>query len=163
MFICDHELRDIWVNHNLTSLFPSSKYSDEERKKIGKDYLRVLSILILVGWSLDDLVTKFRTQFLRAPGRADRDLPLNRDQLSFLNNSAFTFTRHQYHFVPAVIEQSDTCYIQEIKDRPLPFTKSTSPVGDGAFGTVSFVTIAPRCIQLKKGNFVNSDVCKVAI
>ena len=77
MFICKRDLYDAWADHHLSTLFPASKYSDEDIRRIRREFLRILSTLILIGWSAEDLLTRFRSDFLRAGDRTDRDLPFN--------------------------------------------------------------------------------------
>ena len=151
VFICEHNLDEAWKDHDLRTIFPSTKFSAEERKTIRERFLRVLSILILIGWSGDDLVNKFRSQFLRAAeGREDKDLPLDEDKLGFLDISSYIFWQQQFAFCPAIIEESDTSHLQRIdSDRRLPFDGKPREVGGGAYGSVSQVTIAPRCLRHK--------------
>ena len=148
IFICEHNLQRAWRDHDLKSIFPPSKYSPEERKTIRDRFLRVLSVLILIGWSSDDLLNKFHFQFLRAVGREDINLPIDKEKLEFLDTSSFVFWQHQFAFCPAVVLESEYSHIQRIeKDKRLPFTGKRVEVGGGAYGSVSQVTIAPRCLR----------------
>lgn len=149
VFVCEHNLQEAWRDHDLRTIFPSYKFSAEERGTIRERFLRVLSILILIGWSADDLVNKFRYQFLRAAeGRADKDLPLDEGKLGFLDTFSYMFWQQQFAFCPAIIEERENSHIQRIKsDRRLPFTGKPVEVGGGAYGSVSQVTIAPRCLR----------------
>ena len=149
VFICEHNLQKAWSDHDLRTIFPSTKFSTEDRKTIRERFLRVLSILILIGWSGDDLVNKFRSQFLRAAeGREDRDLPLDEGELGFLDTSSYIFWQQQFAFCPAIIEESENSHLQRIEtNRRLPFTGKPVEVGGGAYGSVSQVTIAPRCLR----------------
>ena len=148
LFICEHNLQRAWRDHDLKTIFPSTKFSPEERETIRERFLRVLSVLILIGWSGDDLVNKFRSQFLRVEGREDINLPLDEGKLGFLDISSFMFWQQQFAFCPAIIEESESSHIQRIKtDKRLPFTGKPVEVGGGAYGTVSQVTIAPRCLR----------------
>ena len=148
VFICEHNLQRAWRDHDLKTIFPSTKFSSEERETIRERFLRALSVLILIGWSGDDLVNKFRSQFLRVEGREDKDLPLDEEKLGFLDTSSFIFWQQQFAFCPAIIEESESSHIQRIKtDKRLPFTGKPVEVGGGAYGSVSQVTIAPRCLR----------------
>ena len=148
VFICEYNLQRAWRDHDLKTIFPSTKFSAEERETIREHFLHVLSILILIGWSGDDLVNKFRSQFLRVEGREDKDLPLDEGKLGFLDTSSFMFWQHQFAFCPAIIQESENSHIQRIEaDRRLPFTGKPVEVGGGAYGSVSQVTIAPRCLR----------------
>ena len=148
VFITEYNLELAWRDHDLITIFPSSKFTKENRDNIRARFIRVLSILILIGWSNEDLLTKFRSQFLRATGREDKDLPLAEENLAFLDTSTFVFWQQQFAFCPAIVEESDYSHIQEIeKDKRLPFSGKPVQVGDGAYGTVSKVVIAPRCLR----------------
>ena len=162
VFICEHNLQEAWRDHDLITIFPSTKFSAEDRKTIRERFLRVLSILILIGWSGDDLVNKFRSQFLRAAeAREDKNLPLDEEKLVFLDTSTYMFWQQQFAFCPAIIEEYENSHIQTIEaDIRLPFTGKLVEMGGGAYGIVSQVTIAPRCLR-HMGN--GSDNFKVAI
>lgn len=148
VFICEEDLKEAWRDHDLVTIFPSTKFNNEEREVIREHFLRVLSILILVGWSNEDLLTKFRPQFLRVAGRRDENLPLSEEELAFLDTSAFIFGQQQFAFYPAIIEAFDRSYIQKIeKAKRLPFSGKPEKVGEGAYGIVSKVVIAPRCLR----------------
>ena len=159
VFICEHNLHTAWRDHDLKSIFPPTKYSPEEIKTIRDRFLRVLSVLILVGWSSDDLVNKFRPQFLRAAGREDSDLPLDREKLEFLDTSSFMFWQQQFAFCPAIILESEYSHIQRIeKERRLPFSGKPVEVGGGAYGRVSQIIIAPRCLRHAENSTDNFKV-----
>lgn len=148
VFICENNFQRAWRDHDLKSIFPPSKYNLEDIETIRDRFLRVLSVLILIGWSSDDLVNKFRSQFLRVVGREDKDLPIDENKLEFLESSSFMFWQHQFAFCPAIIEESEYSHIQRIEtDRRLPFSGKPVEVGGGAYGRVSQVTIAPRCLR----------------
>ena len=60
------------------------------------------------------------------------------------------FWSTQFAFIPAILEESDYSQIQSIeRNIRLPFSKRPVQVGDGAYGNVSKVTIAPRCLRHK--------------
>lgn len=161
VFICEHNLQRAWRDHDLRSIFPPTKYSLEEIEAIRDRFLRVLSILILIGWSRDDLVTKFRYHFLRTVGREDNDLPIDEEKLEFLDTSSFMFWQHQFAFCPAIILESEYSHIQRIEiDRRLPFSGKPVEVKSGAYGWVSQVTIAPRCLRHTENHTENSKVIR---
>ena len=148
IFICEQDLLNAWQNHNLNTIFPPTKYNPEEIETIRNRFLRVLSVLIFIGWSSDDLVSKFRSQFLRAGGREDNDLPIDKEKLKFLDASFYMFWQYQFAFCPAIILESGNSHIQRIEtNRRLPFSGKPVEVGGGAYGRVSQVTIAPRCLR----------------
>ena len=160
VFICEHNLQRAWRDHDLKSIFPPTKYNLEEIETIRDRFLRVLSVLILIGWSGDDLVNKFRSQFLRTAGREDKDLPIEERKLEFLDTFSFTFWQHQFAFCPAIIVEYEYSRIQTIETgRRLPFSGKLVEVGGGAYGKVSQVTIAPRCLRTENGN-ENSKVTR---
>ena len=149
-FICAQRLREVWSHHHdvIDTIFVSTKYSDKDKNTIWDRFRRILSILILIGWSANDLRSKFRSDFLRAEHRTDNDLPFAGDQLSFLGNWEFVFGEKQFAFIPAIIEESDYSHIQRIeRNLRLPFSEKPIQVGDGAYGHVSKVTLPPRCLR----------------
>ncbi len=159
VFICEHDLQRAWRDHDLKTIFPPTKYSPEEIETIRDHFLRVLSVLILIGWSSDNLVNKFRSQFLRAVGREDNDLPIDEKELEFLDTSSFTFWQQQFAFCPAIILESEYSHIQRIEeDRRLPLSGKPVEVGGGAYGRVSQVTIAPRCLRHTENSTDNFKV-----
>ena len=158
VFICEHNLELAWRGHDLKNIFPSTKFDNEDRKVIRESFIRVLSILLLIGWSIKDLKNKFRPLFLRA-GREDNKFPLPEEQLSFLDTSSFIFWQQQFAFYPAIIQESETSYIQEIeKNRRLPFSGKPVEVGHGGYGRVSRESIAPRCLQNRGKHTENFEV-----
>ena len=161
IFICEHDLQTAWQNHNLNTIFPPTKYSPEEIETIRNRFLRVLSVLIFIGWSSDDLVNKFRSQFLRAGGREDNDLPIDKEKLKFLDASFYMFWQYQFAFCPAIILESGNSHIQRIEtNRRLPFSGKPVEVGGGAYGRVSQVTIAPRCLRHTENSTENFKVTR---
>ena len=159
VFICEHDLQRAWRDHDLKTIFPPSKYSLDEIEAIRDRFLRVLSVLILIGWSSDDLVNKFRSQFLRIAGREDNDLPIDEEKLEFLDTSSFMFWQQQFAFCPAIILESEYSLIQKIDaNRRLPFSGKPVEVGGGAYGRVSQVTIAPRCLRHTQNHTENFKV-----
>ena len=162
MFICKNRLRGVWDENrrHFDTIFPSTKYSNEESTTIWKHFRRILSILILIGWSADDLRSKFRSDFLRVERRTDDDLPFtNPDQLSFLANWALMFGEKQFLFIPAIIEESDDSYIQVIdRNMRLPFSEKPVHVGDGAYGHVLKVTLPRRYLRHRTKQTENNKV-----
>ena len=162
VFICEDDLQRAWQNHDLKTIFPPTKYSREELETIRDRFLRVLSVLIFIGWSSDDLVNKFRSQFLRVVGREDNNLPMNKEKLEeFLDTSFYMFWHLQFAFCPAIIQESGYSHIQRIEtDRRLPFSGKPVEVGGGAYGRVSQVTIAPRCLRHTENGTDNFKVTR---
>ena len=153
MFICKHDLEQVWADHPLRLIFPT--FTTEEQESIRKHYICVLSILIYVGWT--DM-SRFRPLFLRETGRDDAHLPFN--DLGFLGTSGQVFLSHQHAFKPVVIEEHNERHIQEIstEDR-LPFIDEPETMGSGGYGSVTKRVIAPRCLWNKEDNKDNPEVC----
>ena len=159
MFICDHELREVWEHYDLRPIFPTGSWSDADRRQIRKEYLKILSILILT--KLLNL-NQFRKHFFE-PDRNDTSLPLLGKQ-SFLGSSAKLFQQWQYAFIPVVIKECDKMYVQEVKsEERLPFMENPSEIGSGGFGTVSKVFIAPRCLINESKDSENRQVISYAL
>ncbi len=160
-FICEKRLSDVWSDHHhvIDTIFPSTKYTAEDKKAIKDRFIRILSILILIGWSPDELRSEFRSDFLRAKGRTDDDLPFTGGRLSFLGNRYLIFEEKQFAFIPAIIEESDDSHIQQIeKNKRLPFSGRPDQVGDGAYGHVVKVTLPPRYLLHIKTRTDNTRV-----
>ena len=147
MFICENRLSHAWSDHHhvIDIIFPSTSYTIEDKKAIRHHFLRILSILIFMGWSPGKLRSKFRSDLLPAEGRTDHDLPFTGGQLDFLGNEYLIFKEKQFAFIPAIIEESDYSHIQVIQQNiRLPFSGKPDQVGDGAYGHVVKVTLPPR-------------------
>lgn len=153
-FICKHDLDQIWADHPLRDIFPT--FTPEERETIRKRYIRVLSILIYVGWT--DLKTRFRPVFLRYVGRGDLHLPFT--DLAFLRTFGQVFSSYQYAFTPVVIEEHRKRCIQFVlPEHRLPFIEEPEYVRSGSYGSVTKRVIAPRCLLNKQDNKDNPEVC----
>ena len=159
IFICDRELRTVWEFYNLRDIFPSQRWWEDERQKIRAEYLKVLSILICIDWT--DLELLFRPYFFMRPDqdRNDASLPLSETQLGFLRRSAHLFSQMQYAFIPVIIEEHDTRYIQQLRSKErLPFIEDSLEIGSGGFGVVSKVIIAPEYLFHTDNRTKNSEV-----
>lgn len=163
MFICDHELREVWEHYDLTPIFPTGSWSDADRRHIRNEYLKVLSILIVTP-GLDLKPNQFREHFFKRPDRNDASLPLLGDLSTFLGLSAYHFQQWQYAFIPVVIKECDTMFVQEVKsEERLPFMENSSEIGSGGFGIVSKVFIAPRCLINETEDSENRQVISYAL
>ena len=148
MFISGSELRAVWEHYDLSTIFPQRGWTFEQYQQIRNEYLKILSILIWIGWR--DLVGQFRALFFTRPDRKDRNLPIAEENLSFLGGSALTFYVMQYAFVPVVIHDMDKMHVHRLGPlERLPFIEETYAIGCGGFGEVSKVVIAPRCLHRK--------------
>ena len=157
MFICKHDLRLLWADCPLQSIFPS--FSPGERQSIRQDYICVLSILIYIAWSDWN---RFRPLFLKQPGRKDADLPFQ--DLDFLGTSEQMFSSYQYAFTPVVIEEHNQKHIQEIQtEYRLPFINDPEDMRMGGYGSVTKRVIAPRCLRNKEDTKENSEVCSYSL
>ena len=153
MFICKNDLDQIWADHSLSGIFPS--FSSDERQNIRNNFIRVLSMLIHVGWT--DL-SRFRPLFLREPGRDDSHLPF--EDLNFLGKFGPAVSFNQHAFKPVVIEEHNERYIQGISPKlRLPFIEEPEFLGKGGYGSVTKRVIAPRYLWNKEDNKDNPEVC----
>lgn len=155
MFISKHDLDQVWADHSLKDCLPKS--NPDERRRIMRDFLRVLSILIHAEWI--DLRLRFRPLFLREKGRADAHLPF--EDLSFLGNFGPTeFFSRQHAFNPVIIQEHNKKYIQGVlPECRLPFIEEPEHMGRGGYGSVTKRVIAPRCLLNKQDNKDNPEVC----
>ena len=164
MFICDHELREVWEHYDLRPIFPTGSWSDEDRRQIRKEFLKILSILILTKWLDLKLLYQFRIHFFTRSDRNDTSLPLLGNQLTFLGRSAYLFQHWQYAFIPVIIKECDKMYVQEVKsEERLPFMENSLEIGSGGFGIVSKVLIAPRCLINETEDSENRQVISYAL
>ena len=153
MFICKHDLDLLWAEYPLRNIFP--KFTPDEIEATRDNYIRVLSILIYVGWA--DLRSRFRPVFLREKGRDDTHLPFS--DVTFLGTSGQVFSSHQYAFTPTIIEEHNEKHIQEISiEYRLPFIGEPKNMRVGGYGSVTEREIAPRCLWNKEENKDNPEV-----
>lgn len=162
-FIGQQELHALWADLGLRTMFPSQSWEDHEIQTIRDKYLKVLSILVMIAWPgvCGHDKSGFRKHFLQRPDHdlADQNLPLTKVRLGFLKEYAINFLEKQYTFCPAIIEEREDPYIQEVAaDRPLPFTEEELPLGEGASGKVRKVVIARYCFRDKEET-LNAKVC----
>ena len=162
-FIGQEELRAIWADIGLRTIFPTHSWEDHEVQIIRKSYLKVLSVLVMIAWpgvcGYDQ--SRFREHFLQRPHDelADLNLPFAKERLAFLKEYAINFREKQLAFCPVIIEEREASYIQEIAaDRPLPFTEEESTLGEGASGKVRKVVIARYCFGATERT-LNVKVC----
>ena len=155
MFICDHELREVWQSYNLADIFPTRSWSFEQRRQISSQYLKVLSILICINCLSP---SSFRALFFMHSIN-DSSLPLNESQLRALKLPRIPFKLMQYAFIPVIIKESDEQKIQVVRsEERLPFIRTSSPIGSGGFGVISEVTIAPGYLSHEGNGTQNSNV-----
>ena len=155
-FITDSELRTVWNEYTLSTIFPNQRWTIEQWRRIRTEYLKVLSILILIDWT--PLAENFRALFFMYPDRNDAHLPFSKDQLSFLGLSALNFFHSQFAFLPVVIQDLDEMFVHNLKPlERLPFIEEACDIGSGGFGDVTKVVIAPRCL-LKNKSSENREV-----
>ena len=157
MFISESDLRTVWQEYTLSSIFPNQRWTMDQWRRIRTEYLKVLSILILIDWT--PLAENFRALFYMYPDRRDESLPFSKDKLSFLGTSALIFFQSQFAFLPVVIQDKDEMFVHNLKPlERLPFIEEACDIGSGGFGDVTKVMIAPRCL-LSKGS-ENREVFK---
>ena len=160
-FIGQQELRTLWVDLELRRVFPSHSWEDHEITTIQCHYLKILSILVMIGWPgvCSNDKSGFREDFFQRPYLTDRNLPLASESLRFLNEHAINFRERQSAFCPVTIEERRVSEIQIVAaDRPLPFTEEESPLGEGASGKVKRVVIARECFRNTE-DALNVKVC----
>ena len=149
MFISDSELRAVWQEYTLSTIFPAQRWTLEQWQQIRQKYLKVLSILIWIDWT--PIAENFRAAFFMHSDRSDASLPFSMDKLSFLAGSGLTFFQSQFAFLPTIIQEKDEKYVHELKPfERLPFIEEACEIGSGGFGDITKVVIAPRCL-LSKG------------
>ena len=149
MFISDSELRAVWQEYTLSSIFPARRWTLEQWQRIRTEYLKVLSILIWIDWT--PLAENFRAVFFTNRDRSDAKLPFSLEKLAFLGGSALTFFQSQFAFLPVVIQDLDEMFVHNLKPlERLPFIQEACDIGSGGFGDITKVVIAPRCL-LSKG------------
>ena len=146
-FICEHELKDIWAGFPVDAVFSQASWTPSESQAIRAHLLKILSILILINWpGLDE---QFRSVFFDRleHGMRDEYLPFSSEAVDGLENSRYMFCREQYAFIPAIIEEHDEAFIQEINPKiRLPFREKSLEIGTGGYGEVRKVEIAPRSL-----------------
>ena len=149
-FITEENLLAVWTD-NLSKTFPYPQWHSDHVCKIRKSYLKVLSILVLIGWPNSRInESLFQDSFLQFE-RSDQCLPFARDQLDLPDHLAESFDDWQYAFCPVLIEERDGGYNLggEIQTVPakfrLPLIEGNArerELGCGAFGIVQQVEIA---------------------
>ena len=163
-FICEHDLREIWGNFQLQTIFPSRSWDAQTINLIRNKYLKVLSILIYVGTNSLDLRAYFRAHFINHPNqRSDQNLPLSLSELSFLQGAhSDLFYEQQYAFIPVVIEEHESSHVQMVEsNRRLPFIEDSNEIGWGGYGRITEVEIAPRQLYNQAKQLENPRVCPI--
>lgn len=129
---------------SLRPIFLTGSWSDEDRRQIRTEYLKVLLILTLTKWLDLNRLDQFRLDFFSRPDRNDGSLPLLGDQLAFLGRSDIYSSNGSMHSFPSSLKNA-IISIQEVsfKER-LPFMENSSKIGSGSFSSISKVVIAPR-------------------
>lgn len=157
VFICRHDLEQVWADHPLSQIFPT--YDPEELESIRRNYICVLSTLVYIGWT--DM-SRFRPIFLREAGRDDAHLPFT--NMEFLRTSEHMFSLYQHAFKPTIIEEHNERYIQNIPtEYRLPFMHEPESVGNGSYGSVTKRVIAPRCLRNEEDIRDNPEVCSQSL
>ncbi|KAL8796007.1 MAG: hypothetical protein Q9195_001583 [Heterodermia aff. obscurata] len=152
MFIGDSELRAVWQDYTLSTIFPAEAFTLEQWQQIRKDYLKVLSILIWINWT--PLAEQFDDVFFKHPDRGDAYLPFSIEDLFSIEKhsvafegSGLMFFQFQYAFLPVVIHQSEKMFVRNLEPMErLPFIDAAHELGSGGFGHITKVVIAPRSL-----------------
>ena len=143
-FICGERLKKVWRSHPVKSVPAFENYDDYELEQVEERFLRVLSILVLIGWDL----RRFRPVFLRGDDLDDCELPFTKGKLHELRLQEQNFLERQWMFTPAVIQNTTEASKQSIDtNRRLPFIEKPVDLGTGGFGTVTKRLIAVDCYE----------------
>ena len=156
-FITNSDLKEIWTEPRIKELFNDQSWTSESflgrpvLEQIGQYFLKVLSILVYIGW--DDL-SNFYTEFVRHQDkdgkldRQDEDLPAKPATLQAIGQGynaailARDFLRDQYKFIPIVIHEGADLDLPTDK-YILPLLNEAKEIGRGSFFYIYEVTI-PR-------------------
>ena len=142
-FICKEKLDKVWLQHPVKIIPAFENLSENELKAVERRFLRVLSILIFIGWDL----VRFRPVFLRTD-LDDSKLFFSKEQLQELGLNAQAFYDSQSIFKPVVIKQSPEVSKQNIDiNHRLPFITKPELLGKGGFGEVTKRVIAAGCFE----------------
>ncbi|KAL8717866.1 MAG: hypothetical protein Q9225_004935 [Loekoesia sp. 1 TL-2023] len=131
-FICEWRLNQVWSNYTLEQISAFQYWDKKELDMIKRDYVKVLSILILIGWPLN----RFRPVFYVKDKLKldDSKLFYKKGNLRQLEGQERSFLSTQYLFKPEVIIAGPKAYIQEVqKESRLPFTDESEPLGQVSF------------------------------
>jgi hypothetical protein len=153
-FICDYDIAQVWAEH-LKALSRGLDWGSEESLGyVRSKLIKVLSILVFIGWnSWKD----FTSLFIRhvdshgKPDRTDNHLPFT---ASFLGSLEPNFRTAQYIFIPAIIKQDDPARDRVLKfprEYRMPFIRTES-IRQGAHGSVTKECIAPGYFQNMSGD-----------
>ncbi|KAG8530196.1 uncharacterized protein KY384_004696 [Bacidia gigantensis] len=135
-FITYEKLCAVWANTSIDSIESFRSFFLEELQLVRRNYMRVLSILIYIGWDL----ARFRPVFLRCDLDDDK-LCFDSDQLHELGELAPNFNDVQYIFKPVQIDSRPEIQSVSTKLR-LPFTSMNEMSGTDGPGVVSRRVIA---------------------
>lgn len=142
-FICDGDVDRIWSNGNgIKGLL--NGWPDDKIEQIRKDFVKILSILVLVG--ADALLNIYCESYLHNPEFTDYKLPFGKEKLlNFLDEGRSPlFLEQQYKFLPAVIKEN--CHQVIPLHFRLPF-EYENEIARGGFGTIDEVSVAPGCLR----------------
>ena len=143
-FITPHTLEKIWTDERLADLFAGTELSEGQwLPRLKNAYLKILSILVVTSWSE---WYQFEAIFIKHPGRADQDLPLDEraiDGPHFDKAQLQKFIESQSHFLPTtIIENKDIDCPSEFQ---MPFeTKPQRVSPKGSYSSVEKVVIVSR-------------------
>ena len=147
-FITRERLEKIWEKYPPSNIPELESLRSDELVELKRDYLLVLSILVVIGWEL----LRFRPVFLRSRydrSRCDLDdknIPFTLEQLRVMGPQRQIFHQYQLMFKPVVIEGNNPDYKQHVdKYHRLPFVAKPKLLGRGGFGDVTKRVIAPGC------------------
>ncbi|KAJ9637662.1 hypothetical protein H2199_007152 [Coniosporium tulheliwenetii] len=149
-FICCADVERIWSESAKIATVMYPKVWDQPRlKRVQSDMILILSILVYIG-AQDSFLKLFHPE-TGEPLSVDSDLPLEDEQLDFLDSPGHrqTFDERQFWFIPETVHETFSQKTQVIKDvrRRLPFEYREENVGMGGYGEVSLICIPPGYIK----------------
>jgi hypothetical protein len=153
-FLPTEKLNEIFTLAEIKGAVQELKCSPADRIKLADTIYdegkRVFAMLIY--HDCPDLIIEFRKHdFL------DRQLPL-RDDMTFVGRYSRRLAQDKWHFCPYVFPGGMHESHRELPDRMIVPIINTEPIGEGTFGNVERITVAPL-----HHNFIDQGVCTSSI
>jgi len=163
-FITESKLKEVVNNQLLTELFERCEWAQGvDVGEILRHYLKVVSILIWIGWNNWNHFDEFFLPLTRGvvdKDRSDDALPFDWDDTSdsFLNDHYFSmrFNKEQFMFLPIVITEGEIVKCRE--HSRLPFLEAKTLLGRDAFGVVTKELVAPGHFKYERSGNRNLRV-----
>jgi len=154
-FICEAATKGVWSRDDLRDVLQPDIWESSELAIIEKKFIKVLSILVHIGW---ERLGDFRDLFLNyasntgSSRRTDDTLPFTGGRLEFLGPSKRMFNEKQYAFIPVILREHESGAVQQVERQyRLPFTEENVNLGCGGYGKVQKVGVAPGYLKDKYG------------